>query len=582
MALDGMTVHALMMELKNTLVDKRISKISQPEPEELLFTIKQVRGNIRLLISANPSLPLLYLTKENKTAPDKAPNFCMLLRKHIGNARIVDIDQPGAERVIVFTLEHLDELGDVRRKKLYVELMGKHSNIIFTDEEDTIIDSIRHVTAEVSSVREVLPGRSYFIPAQEGKLDPFTVSEDIFVHDVLNRPLNVKKAIYTSLIGISPVLAEEIAYRAQVESEFSTAALSVQDKEHVYHALQEVLSEVHAGGTPTIIYNERSDQPIEFGPVNFTIYAGKRVETSASMSDVLSTYYRKKEVYTSMHQRSTDLRKIVQTLLSRNQKKRDLQEKQLRDTDKIEKLKLYGELLQAYSYQITEGLKSCKVLNYYDNTEVEIPLDETKSAIDNANQYFARYQKLKRTKEEVTKLLEETNQTVAHLESIRTSLDMAENTADLDEIRKEMEQSGYIHKKTKSLKKREEKSKPLHFITENGFEILVGKNNFQNDELTFHTAKGDDIWFHAKQMTGSHVILRKNGLEIPDEEYEIAAEVAGYYSSGRDSEKLEIDYVEDKQVKKPNGSAPGYVVYYTNYSITIHPGLSRVREYTEG
>lgn len=581
MALDGMTIHMLTMELSASLLDKRISKISQPEPEQLLFTIKQARGTIRLLISANPSLPLCYLTSENKTAPDKAPNFCMLLRKHIANARITGISQPSGERVICIELEHLDELGDRRQKKLYIELMGKHSNIIFCDEEDKIIDSIRRVTAEVSSVREVLPGRDYFIPKQEGKLDPFTVTKEGFCLAITRKPIALKKAIYGSLTGFSPILAEELCYRAAVDSDASTASLKEKHLEALYSAFCSIMEEINVGGHPSIVYEPGSEQPIEYGPVKYTLYPDKKLVSLDSMSQVLLTYYRQKEIFTAMHQRSTDLRKIVQTLISRNAKKLDLQEKQLKDTEKMEKYRLYGELLQAYGHSIPEGSKKANVLNYYTNEEIEIPLDDTIPAIKNAEKFFDRYQKLKRTKEELTGFVEETRSVLDHLLSIRTSLDMAENTADLDGIRLEMEEAGFIHKKSKTLKKREEKSRPLHFITENGFDILVGKNNYQNDQLTFHTANGDDIWFHAKKMPGSHVILKKDGKEIPDEEYEIAAEVAGYYSSGRDNDKLEIDYVEDKQVKKPKGSAPGYVVYYTNYSITIHPTLLRVKEIKE-
>lgn len=582
MAFDGITIHALVDELQKELIRKRISKIAQPESEELLFTIKQPKGNIRLLISANASLPLVYLTNENKKAPDTAPNFCMVLRKHIANGRITDIQQMDFERVIRFTVEHLDELGDTREKYLYVEIMGKHSNIIFCNHENRIIDSIKHISFQISSVREVLPGKEYFIPKQEGRFDPLTIQREGFYSLIQGKAQPLFKAIYSSFTGFSPLVANELCYRANLDGDQSTASLDETALQRLWEEFDCLLKDVRDNRyTFTIVYSKLDNHPLEYAPISLGIYQDENCTSMDSLSQLLETYYAKKNAYTNMHQKTADLRKIVQTLLQRNRKKKMLQDKQLKDTEKMDGYRLKGELLQAYAYSIPKDVKEVELFNWYDNTKVKVTLDTDFTPMENANRFFDKYQKLKRTRDELSIYIKETENTIQHLESIQTSLDLCENAADLQEIRTEMENASFIHRKVTKKKKKQEKTAPLHFVTKDGFHIYVGKNNFQNDELTFHFATGNDLWFHAKQMTGSHVILKTEGKEVPDHVYEIAAQIAGYYSSGRDNDKLEIDYLRRKNVKKPNGSAPGFVVYYTNYSITIHPCLDEVEEIKE-
>lgn len=582
MAFDGFTVHALTDELSELLTDRRISKIAQPEPEEILFTIKMPRGTQRLLISANASLPLIYLTSENKPAPALAPNFCMVLRKHIANGRIKKIEQIGLERVIRFTIEHLDELGDSREKYLYVEIMGKHSNIIFTNEENVIIDSIKHISFQVSSVREVLPGKKYFIPTQEGRKDPLKEDESGFQKLAEGKALPIYQAIYSSYIGFSPLMANELCCRAGLDGDQSTASLTKEDKDRCAHEFSSLMKDLKEKNYhPAIIYDKGREKPIEFTVLPLTIYAGSEVKNFQSVSEMLETYYAERNIYTNMHQKSSDLRKIVQTLIQRNEKKLFLQKKQLKDTDKMDKYRLRGELLQAYAYSIPEGSKEVLLDNWYDGSKVKVSLDPQKTPMENASRLFEKYQKLKRTREELSVFCKETESTLRHLESIRANLDLCENEADIEEIRSEMEDAGFVHKKYGKKKSRKIRSLPLHFVTKDGFHLYVGKNNHQNDELTFHFATGNDLWFHAKKMPGSHVILKTEGREVPDHDYEIAAALAAFYSSGRDNDKLEVDYLRKKNVKKPNGSAPGFVVYYTNYSMTVKPSVSEVEEVKE-
>ena len=577
MALDGITLHCLAHELNSSLQNQRIGKTAQPEKEELLFTFKIPGQTRRLLLSANASLPFACFTSENKPSPLTAPNFCMVLRKYIGNGKVLSVTQPGLERVLCFSIEHLNEMGDPGVKYLYVELMGKHSNIIFCDENNIIIDSIKHISAQMSSVREVLPGRTYFIPTQEGKENPLTVTEDAFLARIGSCPAPVHRAIYQSYTGISPLMAQEICYRAGIDGDQSTAALSPEDLSRLYDAfdgLMELLK--NDDYQPVILYDQ--DVPLEFAPFPIRMYADKTQETCASMSEALERFYAKKNRHTVMHQKSSDLRRHLSTLLERTSKKLQLQLRQQEDTAKREKYRLYGELLHTYGYQIPAGAKSAQVTNYYDDSEITIPLDDTLSAMDNAKKYFDRYSKLKRTDEALQTQIRETKESLAHLQSIESSLNFAESEEDLDSIRDELAAYGYLKARGGRKKnKMQKKSRPLHYVDANGFHIYVGKNNYQNDELTFRFATGSDWWFHAKGIPGSHVIVRSENRELPDDTYETAAAVAAYYSNGRDSEKVDVDYLQKKNVKKPNSAVPGFVIYHTNYSMTIHPSLSGVR-----
>lgn len=576
MAFDGIAVANMVHELKEQLQNGRIAKIAQPEADELLITIKTPAGQKRLCLSASASLPLIYLTDVNKPSPMTAPNFCMLLRKHIGSGRIVDITQPKLERIITFTIEHLDEMGDLRQKSLIIEIMGKHSNIIFCNEDGMIIDSIKHVPAQMSSVREVLPGRDYFIPDTMEKADPLNVDESGFAEALAAKPMLLSKAIYTSFTGISPVVSEEICHLAGIDSAMTFNDLSSDVRLHLYNQFQIYFTAVKEGAfTPAIYY--QGAEPKDFSSLPLTHFSDCTVKETASASEMLETYYASKNTLTRIRQKSADLRHVVQTALERNRKKYDLQLRQLKDTENRDKFKVYGELINTYGYNLKEGDKSLEALNYYDNTTVIIPLDPTKTASENANRYFEKYNKQKRTFEALSTLIQETRDDITYLESISTALDIAIMEDDLAEIKEELIRSGYMKRKF-TKQKVKIKSTPLHYISSNGYHMYVGKNNLQNDELTFGFAVGNDWWFHAKNAPGSHVIVKSNGDELPDQTFEEAGKLAAYYSGMRGSEKVEIDYVEKKHVKKPKGGKPGFVVYYTNYSLIIDSDISNIKE----
>ncbi len=574
MAFDGITTNALTVELNNKLIGGRINKIAQPEKDELLLTIKTKDGQYRLMISVNPSLPLAYLTDSNKTSPLTAPNFCMLLRKHINNGRIISFTQPGLERIIDMEIEHLNEMGDLCRKHLIVELMGKHSNIIFVDDNNKIIDSIKRINASISSVREVLPGYTYFIPNTLEKLDSLIATREDFINSVCTKNLPLTKAIYTTYIGFSPTVSEEICQSSGLDSDLAASTLEDDYKLHLAGIFCNYVDEIKSSCfTPCIVYDK--SVPKDYFVIKPSSYPEDKIRYFDSVSKMLEAFYAEKNSHTRIHQRSGDLRQIINTNLDRNYKKYSLQLKQLDDTKNRDKYKLYGELLNAYGYEIISGSSECTVNNYYTGEDITIPLDKDLSPQENSRKYYEKYNKQKRTYEALIEQVAATKTEIDQLESIKTSLEIAVAYEDLVQIKEELVTYGFIRSKG-PIKGRAEKakSKPFHYLSTDGFDIFVGKNNIQNEELTFKIASGNDLWFHAKNMPGSHVIVKTGNTPLPDSTYEDAARLAAYYSKGRDMEKVEVDYVEKKHVKKVPGAPLGFVIYNTNYSMNISPDIS--------
>ena len=615
MAFDGITIANLTRDFSDVVTGGRIYKIAQTESDELFITVKlsyeaaEKHGikQTRLVLSSDASLPLVYMTDESKTSPMTAPNFCMLLRKHIQNGRIISVTQPGGlERIIRFEIEHLDEMGDLCHKILLIEIMGKYSNIIFTDENNVIIDSIKHIPASVSSVREVLPGRTYFVPGQD-KANPLTTTANEFSSLVLSKGMPLFKAIYSSYTGLSPIIAQEICFRAGIDSDKSAIALETSEAIAAYRAFDDIMESIKIGSfIPAIYYQDGA--PKEYSSIPLTLYGYNQESLNdesdnasqcdysnnissedcklrmtyhleKDISSLIEHYYSEKNVVTRIRQKSVDLRKIVQTALERNLRKYDLQTKQLQDSEKKDKYRTWGELLNTYGYSAKEGDKSITVNDYNTGKDITIPLDPTLTPNQNAKKYFDKYTKLKRTQEALEEQMKEVAEAIEQLESISTALDIAKKEADLAQIRQELYESGYIksHPTAKNGRKEKIKSSPFHYLSSDGFDIYVGKNNIQNDELTFKIANGGDWWFHAKKIPGSHVVLLTGGKEVPDRAFEEAAALAAYYSKGKIQEKVEIDYLKRKDVKKPNGAKPGFVVYYTNYSMAIAPDISSLK-----
>jgi predicted ribosome quality control (RQC) complex YloA/Tae2 family protein len=609
MALDGITVRCIVTELKKTLDGARIVKVAQPDRDSVVLSMKAY-DTYRVFISSQALTPLVYIMEGNAENPKVAPNFCMLLRKHLNSAKLLDIIQPGLERVIAFKIEHLDDMGDLRIKYLIVEMMGKYSNIIFAEPSGDdgisdinrpeiqngilknlrIVDSIKHVSMLVSSVREVLPGKPYFIPETENKLDPLSVDYDTFRRYILAKNEPVQVSLYKIFTGFSPCFSTEICHRCNLDGRKSSSSLSEEEIEKLFSLIVFIMKDVQNGVfSPVLI--KRDGKPVDFSAIPLKCYSdysdnGNDVEIKSysSISKLLFDFYSQKVIYGRMMQKSSDLRKLVSNTMEKDSKKLDLQQKQLKDTEKKDKYKVYGELLSAYGYSVGKGEKFVKVNNYYTGEDIEIPLNPEISAIENAKKYFDKYAKLKRTAEALTSLTSQTEDELKHLESISTSLQLSQSEQDLNEIKEEMIESGYMKRREKNKKngggsvrtKALKLGMPMHYVTDSGYDIYVGRNNLQNDELTFHLCDGADWWFHAKGVPGSHVVVKHKDGEMPDSVFEIAGTIAAFYSKKRDSGKADVDYLLRKNVKKPAGAKPGFVVYYTNYSLVADSNIEKL------
>ena len=580
MAFDGSAVYAIVRELQEKLTDGRILKIAQTEKDELIITVKKEAVTYRLLICVSPSHPVCYLTDQSKNAPAQAPAFCMLLRKHMINGRIRSVSQPSMERIINIDIEHFDEMGDLRTNTLTVELMGKYSNIILRNDEK-IIDSIKHVSALMSSVREVCPGKVYFIPFS-CKLDPFKADADGFSELICrDGSLVISKALYINITGFSPVFSEEVLLRAGIDSDRPVSSITVHEKELIFSSFRQVMKELSDSLCPSIIY--KNGEPYDFTVLYYTLFDSPEytVKKYNSISVLLSDFYRERQAVTSVRQKTADLRQIVHTLLNKNYKKYDLQLRQLKETEKKDRYRLYGELLTAYGYEAHTGLNVFETTDFYTGEPVSIPLDSTISAIENGKKYFSKYAKLKRTAKALESIIVKTRAQIDHLESIMLAIDMAKDEADIADLRKELSDSGFIRKpdtSKKGLKKPDaHKSKPLHYISSDGFHIYVGKNNIQNDYITFSLASSDDWWFHAKDRPGSHVIVRSQGRTLPVRTFEEAASLAAHYSKSDGESKAEVQYTLRKNLRKPADSRPGFVIFNSYYSMAAPADIKSIR-----
>ena len=592
MALDGVTVCAAACELRHFLTDGYISKIAEPEKDELMMAVKtQEYGVKRLLISVGSSMPFVCLTETNKPSPATAPAFTMLLRKRLMGGRILAIEQPSLERIIRIVAEHRDELGDLVKRNLIIEMMGKYSNIILTDENDVIIDAIRRVPPSMSSVRTVLPGERYYIAPTQDKADPFRDTDrDYFRNHILGRPMSAIKALYSTYTGFSPVMAAELCHRAGIDGDESSASLAEEDISRLYDCFTGLMSDLKEGSfAPEIVYEDGA--PREFAAIHLSMYEDSKSTRYEWISGAVEDFYSRRNAYNHIRQKSANLRKTVSNAIERTAKKHDLQMSQVKDTDKMDRYRVYAELINTYGYGVEDGAEYFDTVNFYDGKEIRVPLDPSISVHENANRYFARFDKLKRTREAAARQAEESEAELRHLKSIEASFETADTEDDLALIAEELRRTGYIKKggapvnsgraSKGGASRTATKSRPLHYVSSDGYDIYVGKNNIQNDELTFRQGKGNDWWFHSKKFPGSHVLLvtkERDPMKVPDRTFNEAGRIAAYYSTGRDQSKVDIDYTLLKNVKKPAGAVPGYVIYHTNYSMSTEADISGIDE----
>ena len=619
MPLDGITLNSVVQELSSALTGGRIDKIQQPESDEIIMAVRSHSQNYKLLLTANANSPRVHLTGISKSNPLQAPMFCMLLRKHLGGGRLLEIIQPDFERIVEFYIESPNEMGDVSVKRLVVEIMGRHSNIILTDSGGTIMDSIRHVSREISSVREVLPGRPYIRPPSQGKVSPVqvysgNVDEDYFL-SLFDREEHagrrIQQIIYQSYNGISPIVGSEICLRANVPADAFAKAVSQEERGKLFAVFTALYDDVQKGRFEYHIYEgEKRD----FSAINLTVYSHlPKSEPFGSPSEMLESYYRKQDTHYRLAQKTADLRKLVSNHLERCQRKAQIHQASLLDTEDREQLRKWGELLTAYIYAVPAGADRAKVSDFYENgAEIEIPLDPTLTPSENAQRYFKSYNKAKRAFIALQEQIKANAEDLAYLDSVLTAIDTVTAEEDISDIRAELAEQGFLKKRYQKWQKGleghkrqrlqkgqkgqqgqqghkgqqgqrerkgqrgQKKSEALHYRSSDGFDIYVGKNNTQNDDLTLKFANSDDIWMHTKDIAGSHVIIQKGGREIPDNTIMEGALLAAYHSKGRQSSQVPVDYVPRRHVRKPKGAKPGFVIYDSHKTVYVTPEETKI------
>ncbi len=577
MALDGFSISNIIYELKNTIIGGRVDKIYQPEKDEIVLQIRNKGNAYKLLLTANASSPRLHFSNIQKENPINAPLFCMVLRKHLASGKIVDITQPNFERIVNIQVESINELGDYSIKTLIFEIMGKHSNIILIDDKNTILESIKHISFDKSSIREVLPSKTYVLPPSQDKKDPLKTNFDEFLYIIKNSiPTKIQQLIYKSYNGISPILSSEICHNADIDPSKNIEELSNNQINDLYNSLNNiVMLNTQKQFNPQIIYNE-NESILDFTVFDFNMFKHLNKKYFSSISELLEFFYKSKDLTYRLNQKSQDLKRLISQNIERCVKKKDIQQKTLKDIENRDTLKLYGELITSNIYAIKKGMTKVKLNNFYSENfeEIEIRLDPNLTPAENAQKYFKKYNKEKRTFIALQDQIKQNNEELLYLESVLSSVSSCTDEYDIKEIRAELSEQGFL-KRQKNSKNNKQKSnkraKPLHYISSDGFHIYVGKNNTQNDELTLRFAKPLDMWFHTKDIAGSHVIVVSEGKEIPNSTLNEAANLAAYYSKATNSSLVPVDYTPKKFIKKPNGAKPGMVIYETNKTAYITP-----------
>lgn len=589
LSLDGIALSALVDELKPKLIGGRIDKIQQPDPNSIVITIRQPGKNYRLFITVNAQSARFHLTETIRPNPLQPPLFCMVLRKHLEGTKLIAIEQQGLERVVHFIFEGFDELGDKVTRILIGEFMGKHSNLILVKQEDLIIlDSIKRLSHAINQYRQVLPGIKYIIPPPQEKFHPEELNEENLIACFLNLPseLKISKALLSIIEGIGPQTAKELTVRAGIDNENRLEFLGEYEYSGLVKSIFWLRTRIKSGNFKPTLVKDAEGKPLAFAPFFLQQFTGFEQETFLSMSHLIELFIGKNEEKNIFKQKTGDLERIVDRELERCHRKLALQLEKQAEGETAGKYKLWGELLTANLYHLQKAPEAT-VPNFYSENleEVVIPLQPNLTPNENAQKYFQKYAKAKSGSE---KALEQSKITLAeinYLETIKSSLERSENTTDLQEIRTELEEVGYLKAKfTKNTSKTKKptQSEPLTLKVAD-FIILIGKNNKQNDYVTFKLGKNDDLWFHVKDIPGSHVIIKNpERKEIPDTMLEIAAILAAYYSKGRNSSHVPVDYTLRKNVKKPNGAKPGMVVYENQKTIYITPDEKKVAQLCSG
>lgn len=557
MAYDGIVTRAMVRELNEKIYLGKIEKVYQPEADELVFNIHTKKGNFRLFASSGSAHARVHFIESTPVNPPAPLSFCMLLRKHLQGGRITEIKQKDSERIIEISVETLNELGFSVSKKLIFEIMGKHSNIILTDiSTGKIIDSIKRVSFDVNRVRQILPGMVYTYPPSQDKI-PF----DKITAEQLDALPCDSKTILRSIGGIAPSFSEELAMRNGNERS-------------MYFETCIKKTDTDTGDYP--VYTDSSNNPVDF-------YAFSLSELSdncsslhfETLSKAMEFYFGRKESSNQGKQKSHDLIKSVSASLDKLYLKKKRLSEDILKAENSEDLRLYGELLTANIHLIKPGMSSVEVINYYDGSTIKIPLDVKQSPSRNAQHYFKKYGKSKTAVKEKQIQLEETDSEINYLESVLTFLENTDDVSEIESLRSELVETGYIRKRKQQggFKEKKYRPQPHKYTLSSGMTVLVGRNNKENDFLTLKTAGSRDIWMHTKDIPGSHVILQSGGAELDEKTIFEAAAIAAYHSKARTSENVPVDYVPVKYVKKPAGAKPGMVIFTNNRTVWVNPAL---------
>lgn len=578
MALDGMLLHHIVNELKETALNSRVYQIYQPNKDEIIVVFRTQQGNKKLLLSARANSPRVHFTEYSVENPATPPMLCMLFRKRLGGGRLVDIRQAGLDRIIFLDFECVNELGDKVTLTVVVEIMGKYSNVILVDGEGKIIDALKRVDLSMSTQRLVLPNVKYEIPAQQDKLNILLSKPEEVVEKITSspdeRPIN--KAVLNSVQGISPILCREIENQV-LESEFSTnKTLCVTEKIKLASVIEELSNTVLCSkGKPFMLYHKGDNKPFDITFMAINQY-GNLAESKEckSFSKMLDSFYIERDTADRMRVKSADLTRILTNLIHRTSNKINLQKQELSACEDREQLRIKGDLLQANLYRINRGDDKVVVENFYDenNAPLEINLNPAISPAQNAQKFYKDYNRAKTAQQILTVQIKKAQDELVYLDSLKDVLSRATSEKELNQIRLEFMEQGYI-KKGKGNQKLPKQLPPLEYTTSDGFKVLVGRNNKQNDLLTLKTAKNRDVWFHTKDIPGSHTIVLTEGKEITETAILEGCQIAAYHSKGKESYNVPVDYTLIKFVSKPNGAKPGMVIFTNNKTMYVTPKL---------
>ena len=580
MAFDGFVTHGIVSELKEVLIDGKIDKIYQPEKDEITLSVRTLEGVFRVLLSASTAHPRVHFTEKPRENPKTAPLFCMILRKHLTGGKIKNISQVGFDRIIRFDIECYTEMGDLTEKSLIVEIMGKHSNIVFVQKNKKIIDSIKHIDFTTSAIRQVLPGLIYELPPAQDKFNPLDLTEEQLCEKLKSAPKDsaLDKLLLSSVMGLSPMLAREIVFSATGSTD--TVLEKVYMSDFSAYALNSILHILSKDSGGCIAFDSSEDKPLAFSKTHLSQYDGIcRLKNFDSLSRTVEAFFLTRDIHTRLSQKAASTIKLINNNLERCNKKIALHTENIKKSEDREKYKIFGDLLTSNLYRIESGTASVTLENYYSASSepVQISLKPELSPAKNAQRYYKLYNKAKAAEEHSTKQLKEAEEEKSYLESVLDAVGRASDYTDISDIRDELFEQGYISVPKAKVKQKSLKSKPLEFLSSDGYTILVGRNNKQNDELTIKSAYSTDLWLHTKNIPGSHVIVRTNGQgEVPDQTLVEAAEIAAYHSKAQNASGVAVDYTLIKNIRKPNGAKPGFVIYDTNYTVFVTPDRQKI------